>query len=272
MSLIIPPFGFANFADNTDIAVPYPPGIVVTAGGTAHTDGSVVTLLSALAFDCQYLYLYPNGWSANGQARTALMDVMIDYAGGTAWATDPLISDISAGQASPGWPFHFPIWIPAGASLGVRLRSAQTSWTGNVYAAAYGDPSRPDMWWAGTGADSIGTTPASSSGTAVTAGTAAWGSWTDIGSPTSRPYGAFQVSFHGSQAATTTGTSVWQIGIGGVALPYPAIATTYGSTETITVVGGGPAWLHVPAGTQFQMRGADPLGAVVRYWSIQGIY
>src|SRR5215211_2854506 len=134
MGLMIPYWGWANASSNITGTPATTEGTLVT-GGSANTDGSTVTLLSALGHDCELLEIGSHTSSANAANTSALLDIMIDPAGGTSWATTPLISDLLTGYTGsltatgPGivrW-FYFPIWIKSGTSIGARVRSATAS-------------------------------------------------------------------------------------------------------------------------------------------------
>ncbi len=245
------------------------------AAGTSNADGSVVTVLSALAHDCEYLVLGFNGFGESGKAMRVLGDVLIDPAGGTSWTQ--LIADLLIGHTGYGLnvrdsstlpvipPFyHFPLWIPAGSTIGVRARTSSATTLGGggtngglVYVFAGGGNKNPGSWWCGQKVETIGVTPASSQGTPVTpGGNSTFGSWTDIGSPTTARGGAVQF-----QARGTSGTSFnnqlcrYEFGIAGTKIGPPHVGGGSGSNLTLTTLWAGPLFLDVPSGTQFQARG-----------------
>jgi hypothetical protein len=140
--------------------------------GVSNTDGADTAIMPALAHDCEYLYLAVSGMNSSGQAMAALMDLLVDPAGGTSWSN--LISDLLVGGSSPfsynTGPFgaaviyHFPLWIPAGATLGARIRrQSGSAATARVQVVAMGGNRNPASWWCGQKVESVATFAAASS-------------------------------------------------------------------------------------------------------------
>lgn len=262
MSLIVQPFRFANAVTNLSGAPAITaPGTGFT-GGNANVDGTVVQLLSALAFDVHYLVVGISGTQASAVDHNCLADILVDPAGGTSWAS--FIDDLTCGFYSVNstvigmtcW-FYFPIFIKSGTSMAIRVRSASAGMSsGRCIIYAMGNPSRPDRWWCGSKVESLGINAASSKGTNVTPGnTGAWGSWTTIGTST-LDYGAVQFGINGSDATATAAGYYWEFGYGSLKLAgSPKIYRPIGSTEGGSRVSpGGPLNCNVPAGTIWQAR------------------
>lgn len=144
--------------------------------GASNADGTAVTLLPALAHDCEYLWLGIAGTGASNAASAALMDLLIDPAGGTSWTS--IIDDLLAGWATgsatfftgtsvAGLPieYHFPLWLPAGASIGarIRLQSATVPTVTRVMAQVCGGNKNPASWWCGQKVETVGTMDPSNS-------------------------------------------------------------------------------------------------------------
>jgi hypothetical protein len=184
MALITQGPAFAHWSDN--FGSPFSDtanagfGVGITPG-TSSADGTAVTVLPALSHDCEYLWLGVSGIGNSGGANAALMDVLVDPAGGTSWSE--LISDLLVGFSAnivynttpQGVPveYHFPLWIPAGASVGARIRMQNASApTGTrVMAVAAGGNRNPASWWCGQKVETVGTmAPSSSLGQIVTPG------------------------------------------------------------------------------------------------------
>lgn len=281
MALITPPFSFADVTDNltgtpdTGSA----PGTGVVSGASSNSDGTPVTLLSALAHDVHYLQIGIGRGAINSNATNYLLDILVDPAGGTSWSD--LISDIAcgflaapaAGGASLAMTLFFPIWIPAGASIGAQGRCSIGALTKQVFITAYGNPSRPDMWWCGQGVETLGVTPASSVGTTITPGASGGaGTYTDIGASTYR-YGAVQFSIQGPDNAATAKGGYWNIGIGSARLPgSPTIYTSMSTAETLGYCNNAPIWCDVPAGTTFQIAGTLSGTAEDYNGAVYGVY
>jgi hypothetical protein len=134
--------------------------------GVSNADGAETAIMPALAHDCEYLTLAISGINASSQAMAALMDLLVDPSGGTSWSA--LISDLLVGGSSPfnynsgpmGAPvaYHFPLWIPAGATLGARIRrQSGSAATARVLATAMGGNKNPASWWCGQKVESVAT-------------------------------------------------------------------------------------------------------------------
>lgn len=161
-------------------------GTTVTPG-TGGSFGSWATALSALASEAFGILIHINNGSTSATTRNHLVDIGVDTAGGTSFTT--VIPYLLGGHAAPanvgGIFYYFPLYIPAGASIGVRAIGTVAT-TFNVAITVVGKPRRPDSVLCGTKVESFGQTTASATGTTVTAGTTSDGSWTQLGSTTTR--------------------------------------------------------------------------------------
>lgn len=275
---LINPFGpaFAHWTDNFGTpgtgasAATDGYGVAMTAG-TSSADGSVTEIVPALAHDCEYLWLGIQGFAISGSASSALLDIMIDPAGGTSWSE--LISDLVVGGASAmswalvstsvalGLPlgFHFPLWIRAGASIGARARFAGASAPTNsrVMAIVAGGNKNPASWWCGQKVETVGTLDAANSRGQVVSpgGSGAFGSWTNLGSTTGARAGAAQWAV-GCPPTNTAGENsfLWEFGYGSTRLgPRLMKGTTTGERQSGPMA--MPFFCDIPAGTQIQVRG-----------------
>ncbi len=118
-------------------------------------------------------------------ASDALAEIGIDPAGGTSYTTviPSLLVSCATPVAGGGVIYEFPLFIPAGASIAVRGQvNAGASVTIARCVMHLGcRPTNPEELRVGTFVRAFGATVASSSGTTVTPGTAANGSWVDLG-------------------------------------------------------------------------------------------
>jgi len=264
MALITPPLAFAYCTDNlTGTPAAATPGTAVTAGGSANTDGTAVTLLSALGHDAHFICITLNGGAGSSTATDALLDILVDPAGGTSFSE--LISDLAcgytassvAGTGAPMARWFFPLWIAAGTTIGAQVRSAAAGITKRVICTVYGEPSRPDMWWCGQGVETLGANPATSKGTTITPGSSgAAGTYTNVGGPTTYRYGAVQLSLQGPDATATARGGYWNIGADSARLPgSPTLYTSMNTSEQLAFANGMPIWCDIPAGKQLQVAG-----------------
>lgn len=282
MSLILPPFGFAH---TTSSLSGTPPAVLIGTNFTAganNADGTPVEVIADLTHDVHYLVVAIGGVNLSTGNGQGLLDILVDRAGGTSWASwiDDLVCGFTdtpvAGTTGLELYYHFPIWLPAGSSIAVQARTRHTAniTTGCVVMHAYGNPSRPDMWWCGQGVESLGINATTSQGTVVTPGNSgAWGSWATIGTSTAR-YGAVQWATNGSDNSATAIGYYWQLGIGSAQLPGSQTGYTSNSTGEIAARTGfaQPIWCDVPSGTDWQVRGTASGTAEVHNAAVYGVY
>lgn len=151
----------------------------VTPSGTPHTMGSWAEVLASTTYDAQVLALRGNGASTAGTGRPTLLDLGVganpDEA---AWLTG-----LDIGYHAAGTTWLIPCNIPAGSRLVARAQGAVAT-TISISVDLYGAGSMlgglpPVSKWT-----TYGSTASTSTGTAVTPGDAAWGSWTQISTTT----------------------------------------------------------------------------------------
>lgn len=263
MSLIVPPFGFSKFATN------YAAAPVITSLGTSITtgasnaDGGTTSCLSALGFDVQLLEININANNTSATDTSSLLHVVIDPAGGTAWdTTNKLINNILAGfAATPSAGFinirtlYFPVLIPSGASVGCLGRNVTgSSRAVRVGMRAFGGLTRPELWPVCTNVTSYGDTPASSKGTTITPGsTGAAGTWTSVGSTTTKDLFGVVLGIQGIGTVISGLNYHVEAGVSSTALG-PPIYVTNGSAETTQTGPAFPFYAPIPAGSQLQVR------------------
>lgn len=258
------------------------PGTGFTANAS-DADGTAVSVLSALTYDCHRLAFgfYGSSQATPAAVANCLADILIDPAGGTSWAN--MIDDLLFGQlltasasTSVGVWYDFPLFIKAGSSLGVQARTHTTSnRTGcGIVMAAYGLPSNPAQLWCGGKVETLGVTASASEGTTVTPGdSGAWGSWASIGTSTKR-YGAIQAGIQGPNSTTVNAlTYIVECGLGSAALPFPPTHLNAGTSENMVRSGvGGPTYIDLPSGSALQMRATCSGTAQALNGAFYGVY
>lgn len=282
--LIIPPFQFAHCTSS--LGGTPPAALVGTAFSTttANIDGTAVTAIgTAVSHDIHYVVVGLATNARSGFANNSVVDVLYDPAGGTSWSE--LISDLvvgfcpvpSAGSQGIHIWYHFPLYVPAGATFGLRARSEYSpaeTFYGIIYC--YGCPNRPDAWWCGTKVETIGVSPSPSTlSTAVTPGASGvWGSWTDVGSVTSARFGAIQLGLSGSDSSMLARGYYWQMGSSTIQLPgTPTLYSSASTVESIARTGFCfPIWCDIPQGTQLQVRGTCSAAGEAHYFAYYGVY
>lgn len=286
MSLAVPPWYFNYFISSFGNPTTSGLSSAVTAGAS-NADGSAVNMLTTatsneITRDVHYLVIGMSGFGATNADCQVLLTVLSRPTGGS-YAT--LIDSLVCGYTSPannagGVPqfYHFPIWIPANTEIQVVARTARTSTiTGRVGIWAFGEPSRPEMWWCGTKVESLGINASTSKGTDVATVASGTGSWVDIGSVTSARYGALQFGANGTDGTAATVTYYFQIGHndGGSTAPLrgvPPIIRLITSTEVGMSAGQfTPMQCNVPAGSQLAVRARSSASSETVNVAIYGV-
>lgn len=238
----------------------------MTAGANA-SDGTAVSMISAVTHDVEYLVLGFMNFSSSGNNGSCMADVLIDPAGGTSWAS--LIDDLLIGEtltvgaaAPPALYYHFPIWIKSGTSIGMRAKTKHTSnITGRIVCFAFGGNANPATWWCGQRVTGIGLDATNCIGTNHTPGTSGtFSSWTDFGSTLAARAGAFQFAVQGTNTNTAqaAGGYFWEFGIGGERIG-PTFLRDAHTVEAGWTMPPAPIFYDAPAGAQMQVRGTGPV-------------
>lgn len=205
-----------SVADGTRPAAAW--GTSITPGN--NTYGSYTQVLAATSDETFLCRITLNSWSTAAAARDALVTIGIDPAGGTSY-TDMIVDLVAscapsytAGTA-PATIYEFPLRIPAGATLAAKATvNNATVGTGRVALTLFGRPSRPELVKAGSFVQTFGSTPASSSGTAITPGTASEGAWTQLGSALTVPLWFWEFGFGINNATMNNNNHHIDIGLG----------------------------------------------------------
>jgi hypothetical protein len=150
-----------------------------TTPATAHTWGTPTQLIASTPWDASWLHIKPTtAVSVSGARSDSLLQVFVGGSG----AEQSIIGPVLWGGRTATSSLLLPIFIPAGSRISWAVKSARTSLALQCTLELYGSPNQhtsglPSRWVAyGLGNDSA----SASWGTAVTAGNAAWGSWTSL--------------------------------------------------------------------------------------------
>lgn len=148
-----------------------------------------------------------------------LVDIGVDVTAGTSYTV--LIPDLLATHAAPynigggGFWYYFPIFIPAGTSIAARA-SVDNATVGSLRSQIYlyGKPRYPEQVRCGRYVEALGEVTATSEGTVVTAGQAAEGTYTSMGTLT-RDSWWYQMGFGSSDSSLTSGNIYdWDVAVG----------------------------------------------------------
>lgn len=157
--------------------------------------GGYSTLLAgaSVTHDVFGILINVNSVAISGAARDCLATLGFDPAGGTSFADFvSLLCGQASAYAAPagngvggGHSFYFPLWLRAGTTIGMRASVNSADVTDiRGFVRLFCQPSRPELIWCGQRIEQLGVTALSSTGIGVTAGTAAEGTWTEIGTTT----------------------------------------------------------------------------------------
>lgn len=184
--------------------------------------GSYATVLGTPLADPAYaIEIIVREIAVSAQDTSSLTTIGIDRAGGTSYSDfiPHLLTSCagSVGGASPiGVRYWFPLFIPAGATLGAKgsINNA-TVGTQLVQVRLFCRPSHPHLVRAGSFVRSFGEDTANSRGTAVTLGNASEGAWTQLGTIADANLFAWAVAFGPTGITTASNQRIHcDLGIG----------------------------------------------------------
>ena len=278
MALLLPHTSFNELKNNFQAT----PALVnfatrVTASGSTHTKGSWSSMIDPVPSDCYWLNLMIGGVSQGNTRTEALVDIAIGPTGGG--SEQVILPNLLAGWSGAN-PLRngervvsVPMYIPAGLRVSGRCQSAIASDTVDLGLALSCGFSGPP-WAAFTCADAYGVDTATSMGTAVTAGNSGTeGSWTNIGSTTSRDYYGLYILVQSETTGTTMTSLAYHFEIGYSSTTLAEFLFMTDSNEWTN--GPFPAFPYlgfIPSGTQLQVRGECSSSAEVLDVALYGLY
>jgi hypothetical protein len=191
MLFTTPPCGFGLVIDSitarpTSSAL----GTSVTGHASADTKSSYQEIFSAasVTHDVYAVRIACGVLGVNGETRMVLADFATDPAGGTSYS--PVINNLGYMPHNTSFTsaqqYFFPLFIKAGSSIAIRQQCGTAAVNCQYRVWLYCKPTRPESWRVGTFVTTYGATTASTTGTAVTPGTTSEGSWTVLGSTSSK--------------------------------------------------------------------------------------
>lgn len=190
-----------------------------TPSTTSGTFSNYATLVSAanITYDVYAIYLCFNAGATSNTIRNTLVNIGVDNAGGTNF--DTRIPNLMCGSAAPinigtgGIWYYFPLYIPAGSSIGIQAGSTvATAFRTALWL--FGKPRRPESVRAGSYVTAFGATLGTSwRGTNVTPGTTADGALTQIGT-TTKSYWWWQAGFAQADASMTASALTLDVAAG----------------------------------------------------------
>jgi len=142
-------------------------------------------MLVGIAEDCYGIAVGFAGGSAAATIHRYLVDLLIDPAAGvgnagSSWTV--VIANLYAPYASlgcGGYWYYFPLYLKAGTAIGTANQALVAAKAIRVMVRCYGKPTRPELLRVGTKVQTYGAvTSSDTTGTAITPGTNAMGSYT----------------------------------------------------------------------------------------------
>jgi hypothetical protein len=239
------------------------PGTSVVPGAS-NAEGSFSAALLSPTQDLAGLYLRVSDGGATTASKPHLLDIGVDPAGGTSFAA--VISNIVCGAsgsltAGGAHRFFFPLFVPAGATVAVRIQGANaTAGTVIVGLKGYGQLHRRHMLPVGTFSETLGTIT-NSSGVSFTPGNASDGTWVSLGT-TAKHMWFFQLAYQ-ITGGTITAERTWiELGAGPSGSQRVLLRRGHNGTATEqigdmmdTQLVWHEGYHEIPAGTELWVRG-----------------
>jgi hypothetical protein len=233
--------------------------------GASNAEGSWTQIASSanIAQDIYGIYLQIHTGATSAAAKLHVLDIGVDPAGGTSYSA--VITDLVCGESpslavAGNREHYFPFYIKAGSSVAVRISgNAATAGTVRVAARFYGYRSRPEYFPVGTFSESFGVS--GTSGTSITPGNAADGSWVSIGT-TTNPLWWWQLGYQINNGTITAEYTYLELAWGDGSNKHTIFKVMHGGTtgETCGLAAQTSLLWHaayqpVPGGVNIYVRG-----------------
>lgn len=250
-------------------------GASVTPGNNVYS--AYVSVLSGASVinDVYMLEIYISGAGVSGLAKDCIVTIGFDAAGGTNFTdaiTDLLGScSMTTGGTLPGSTcYSFPLFVKSGTSIGAKV-SVNNATVGNVTVGVglFGQPTRSDLVRAGSFVRTLGSTPGSSSGTALVPGNALTkGTYVQLGSNTVDTLWYWQFGLGVNNATANNNLTAWDLAFGDGSNKYIAIPDLQAQPTTAEMLWTQQheCWWTVPSGVGVFARGASS-GTALTGWS-----
>jgi len=216
--------------------------LALAVGSTIVPGNNVYSAYSQVivAVDDVYgLWLNISNIGVSGLAKDALAKIGVDPAGGTAFVDKIIdIACSSAGALSGtgglGIWYYFELGIRAGSSIAVAVSTNNAVvGTSTVFIQLVGRPTGPVAPRAGSFVQAFGSSPATSSGTAITPGSAgASSAWIQLGSALTAPIWAWNLGICINNSIQNNNIGTWDLGIGDASNKRVVIADLANVTTT----------------------------------------
>lgn len=227
----------------------------ITASATSHTKGAWTQLISSLSAEASAVLLWATGNSAASTNTAMLLDIGV----GATSNESVVVPDIALGGAN-GFRTFIPVRIPSGSRIAARCQCANASQTISIALVTMSHPFSDRV---PTVLESLGTTSATSAGTAMSG---ASGTWTQLVAATAKDYQALVLvpSCDATTGANNTvrlslgiGASGSEVEIGFTitqSIANPSVSDSTASSTVTSIFSLGVASRFVPAGTRIAVR------------------
>lgn len=236
--------------------------------GAANTKGSGTSLIAGASVT-EDIYgiaiCFSNGFT-NAAARTWLVDILIDPAGGTSWSTIiPNLLATGPALSLGGYWYYFPLFLKAGTSVGCQVQCNAATQTMRVGVKLVGKPSRPDRLKVGSRVEAFGVDLANTLGTPITLGTSTKGSYTASMGVTASDLWWWQCGYAPNDATQTGDAQLLDVAVNAtnkiLVLENLFSQTNSGEAGGKVAFGDQLPIKHVAAGQDVYMRGSTVLAA-----------
>lgn len=196
-------------------------GTSVTPGNNTYGAYAQVLSGASVTDDIYGIKININSMAVSGSARDAIATVGLDPAGGTSY-TDTII-DLLCGAAGTitgvgcgGVWYDFPLFIKKNTSIAIKASvNNATVGTCNAFVQLRGAPTGPIIPRTGTFVRTFGTTPGSSTGTAITAnGAGSKSAYVQLGSATVEPLWYWCLGIGINNNNMSNNPSSWDLAVG----------------------------------------------------------
>jgi hypothetical protein len=260
------------FEDMSQVPINDSGDITVTADTAAHTKGAWVELVASTSANASFLIVEVAGIVSSGVDTATLVDIGTGASG----AETAIIPDVAVGSANNSnaslctLTFSVPIKVASGTRLSARIQSLVTGGktaTVRVFTFDMGDYA-----YAPTAVDVIGTSTATSAGTAMSG---ASGTWVQITASTANAYKAVVMVPSASAGAIGNIRVEYRLGTGasGSEISRGSIFATYNASEAVGLLARTSSLITaaIPSGTRLSVRHDIPSSPSVYDMTLIGI-
>jgi hypothetical protein len=251
-------------------------GTSIPANASANVKGANTQVLAGIAEDCYGIMIVFAGGSASATIHRYLADLIIDPAagvGGAGSSWSVMIANLYAPYCSLGCGgvcYYFPLYLKAGTAIGFAQQAVVAAKAMRAGVRVYGKPKRIDAIRCGSFVDTLGAVTGSTSGTSITPGTNAMGSYSASLGSTTRDSWFWQAAIGYNDTTIGGGTSISEATFLDVAASNDGGTTKIVCAESIlcnfsTTEQGGKAPLgatnyrEIPSGATVYVRGASTI-------------